>query len=61
MSGLYQILINGTHRQTAFAYNDKDALEIALRWFNNEPTQRIRIAAAEPNENGSHLQTHIEE
>ena len=44
MSGLYQILINGTHRQTAFAYNDKDALEIALRWFNNEPTQRIRIA-----------------
>ena len=53
MAGLYQILINGTHRQTAFAYNDKDALEIALRWFNNEPIEHIQIKEQQDANNAS--------
>lgn len=51
MSGLYQILINGEHRQTCFALTDKDALEIALRWFNDQPIEHIQI---KEQENASH-------
>lgn len=62
MSGLYQILINGAHRQTCYARNDQDAMEIAMRWFNNEPpTTSIGITTFQLDENGSHLQTYIQE